>query len=44
MTSRKRRLGTTDLDIASDLAQIAGAIQLTAAGSGPFARSWKGAA
>jgi aryl-alcohol dehydrogenase-like predicted oxidoreductase len=35
--------GSLDLD-ASDLAQIAGAIQLTAAGSGPVARSWKGAA
>jgi len=35
--------GSLDLD-ASDFAQIAGAIQLTAAGSGPVARSWKGAA
>jgi len=35
--------GSLDLDT-SDLAQIAGAIRLTAAGSGPAARSWKGAA
>jgi aryl-alcohol dehydrogenase-like predicted oxidoreductase len=35
--------GVLDLD-ASDLADIAGAIQLTAAGSGPTVRSWKGAA
>ncbi|HTB72361.1 MAG TPA: aldo/keto reductase [Polyangiaceae bacterium] len=35
--------GSLDLD-ASDLAQIAGAIRLTAAGSGPVVRSWKGAA
>jgi aryl-alcohol dehydrogenase-like predicted oxidoreductase len=35
--------GSLDLD-ASDLAQIAGAIQRTVAGSGPVGRSWKGAA
>jgi len=35
--------GSLDLD-ASDLAHIAGAIGRTAAGSGPAARSWKGAA
>jgi aryl-alcohol dehydrogenase-like predicted oxidoreductase len=35
--------GSLALD-AADLAEIAGAIQLTAAGSGPVARSWKGAA
>jgi aryl-alcohol dehydrogenase-like predicted oxidoreductase len=35
--------GSLDLD-ASDLAHIAAAIQLNAAGSGPVARSWKGAA
>ena len=35
--------GSLDLD-AADLAQIAGAIRLTGAGTGPLARSWKGAA
>lgn len=35
--------GALDLD-ASDLALIAGAIERTAAGSGPVARSWQGAA
>jgi aryl-alcohol dehydrogenase-like predicted oxidoreductase len=35
--------GSLDLD-ASDLAQIASAIPRTGAGSGPLARSWKGAA
>jgi aryl-alcohol dehydrogenase-like predicted oxidoreductase len=35
--------GSLDLD-ASDLAQIAGAIRATAAGSGPIAGAWKGAA
>jgi aryl-alcohol dehydrogenase-like predicted oxidoreductase len=35
--------GSLDLDT-SDLAHIAAAIQLNAAGSGPVARSWKGAA
>jgi aryl-alcohol dehydrogenase-like predicted oxidoreductase len=35
--------GSLDLD-ASDLEQIAGALRRTAAGSGPVARSWKGAA
>ncbi len=35
--------GSLDLD-SSDLAQIAGAIRLTAAGSGPVVGSWKGAA
>jgi aryl-alcohol dehydrogenase-like predicted oxidoreductase len=35
--------GSLELD-ASDLAQIAGAIQRTGAGSGPIPRSWKGAA
>jgi aryl-alcohol dehydrogenase-like predicted oxidoreductase len=35
--------GALELD-ASELAQIASAVQLTGAGSGPLARSWKGAA
>ncbi|MCI4355068.1 MAG: aldo/keto reductase, partial [Thermoplasmata archaeon] len=35
--------GSLDLD-AADLAQIAGAVRVTAAGSGPVPRSWKGAA
>ena len=35
--------GSLDLD-AFDLAEIAGAVQQTAAGTGPVARSWKGAA
>ena len=35
--------GSLDLDV-SDLAAIAGALRQTAAGSGPVARSWKGAA
>jgi aryl-alcohol dehydrogenase-like predicted oxidoreductase len=44
MTSRKRRLGTTDLDITTvgfGAWALGGGLDR---GSGPVARSWKGAA